>query len=158
MTQSTSFATIHRPLTTEDSPEQSQSSSSSSSTGMRLIVPLQGIVQGRGGLILGSVIPCAMFYFLQFYLKRRRSTPPKDCTSDSPPSPTTELSRSASRSNLLLTRGSIGRPHVSARVCSIAKPNDSCYYIGLDRVSEDSYDRVSNPSGVVQLGLAENRV
>ncbi|KAI6672212.1 hypothetical protein NL676_000118 [Syzygium grande] len=40
---------------------------------MRLIVPLQGIVQGRGGLILGSLIPCALFYFLQFHLKRHRS-------------------------------------------------------------------------------------
>lgn len=49
-----------------------------SSTGTRLIVSLQGIVQGRGGLILGSVIPCAMFYFLQFYLKRRRSPPPRE--------------------------------------------------------------------------------
>ncbi|CAH1445641.1 unnamed protein product [Lactuca virosa] len=131
---------------------------------MRLIVPLQGIVQGRGGLILGSVIPCAMFYFLQFYLKRRRSppNPPQEQTSN-PPSPTPsssnlpELSRSASRSNLL-SRGSIVRPHVSARVHSIAKSNTSPYYIGLDRASEDPYDRVNNPNGVIQLGLAENRL
>lgn len=135
-------------------PQSQSQSSSSSSTGMRLIVPLQGIVQGRGGLILGSVIPCAMFYFLQFYLKRRRSPSP----SSPPPSPTTELSRSTSRSNLLMSRGSIGRPHVSARVHSIAKSNDSPYYIGLDRVSADPYDRLRNPNGVVQLGLAENRL
>lgn len=145
--------------------EESREQSQSSTTGMRLIVPLQGIVQGRGGLILGSVIPCAMFYFLQFYLKRRRSppNPPQEQTSN-PPSPSasssnlTELSRSASRSNLLLSRGSIVRPHVSARVHSIAKSNDSPYYIGLDRASEDPYDRVNNPNGVIQLGLAENRL
>ncbi|KAL4557149.1 hypothetical protein LXL04_035321 [Taraxacum kok-saghyz] len=145
--------------------EESREQSQSSSTGMRLIVPLQGIVQGRGGLILGSVIPCAMFYLLQFYLKRRRSPPkpPQEQTSN-PPSPTSstsnlpELSRSASRSNLLLSRGSIVRPHVSARVHSIAKSNDSPYYIGLDRASEDPYDRVNNPNGVIQLGLAENRL
>ncbi|KAL8233045.1 hypothetical protein R6Q57_002823 [Mikania cordata] len=144
---------------------ESREQSQSSSTGMRLIVPLQGIVQGRGGLILGSVIPCAMFYFLQFYLKRRRSPPnPPEQQTSNPPSPATssanlpELSRSASRSNLLLSRGSIVRPHVSARVHSIAKSNDSPYYIGLDKVSADPYDILSNPSGVIQLGLAENRL
>ncbi|MFS7929614.1 putative 1-aminocyclopropane-1-carboxylate synthase [Helianthus anomalus] len=131
---------------------QPQPQPSSSTTGMRLIVPLQGIVQGRGGLILGSVIPCAMFYFLQFYLKRRRSPP-----ASNPPSPgnLTDLSRSASRSNLLLPRG---RPHVSSRVSSIAKANDSPYYIGLDKATSDPYDRLCNPGGVVQLGLAENRL
>ncbi|CAA0831501.1 Guard cell S-type anion channel SLAC1 [Striga hermonthica] len=36
---------------------------------MRVVVPLQGIVQGHGGLFLCSVIPCALFYFLQLYLK-----------------------------------------------------------------------------------------
>ncbi|KAI3705835.1 hypothetical protein L1987_76079 [Smallanthus sonchifolius] len=145
--------------------DESREQSQSPSTGMRLIVPLQGIVQGRGGLILGSVIPCAMFYFLQFYLKRRRSPPnlPHEQTSN-PPSPTpsssnlTELPRSASRSSLLLSRGSIGRPHVSSRVHSIAKSNDSPYYIGLDKVSADPYDRLNNPNGVIQLGLAENRL
>ncbi|KAK9075287.1 hypothetical protein SSX86_003610 [Deinandra increscens subsp. villosa] len=145
--------------------DESRDQSPSSSTGMRLIVPLQGIVQGRGGLILGSVIPCAMFYFLQFYLKRRRSPPnPPEHHTSSPPSPApsssnlTELSRSASRSNLLMSRGSIGRPHVSSRVHCIAKSNDSPYYIGLDKVSADPYDSFSNPNGVIQLGLAENRL
>ncbi|KAI3768515.1 hypothetical protein L2E82_19254 [Cichorium intybus] len=145
--------------------EELREQSQSSTTGMRLIVSLQGIVQGRGGLILGSVIPCAMFYFLQFYLKRRRSppNPPQEQTSN-PPSPSasssnlTELSRSASVSNLLLSRGSIVRPHVSARVHSIAKSDDSQYHIGLDRASEDPYDKVNNPNGVIQLGSAENRV
>ncbi|KAF2313179.1 hypothetical protein GH714_009628 [Hevea brasiliensis] len=42
-------------------------------TAMRIIVPLQGVVQGRGGLFLGSVIPCALFYFFQLYLKRNRN-------------------------------------------------------------------------------------
>ncbi|KAK4489507.1 hypothetical protein RD792_005316 [Penstemon davidsonii] len=126
-------------------------------TGMRLIVPLQGVVQGRGGLILGSIIPCALFYFLQFYLKRHRSSPPN------PPSPSTstgnlsELPRSSSRANLS-SRGSIGRVHVSSRASSIAKPNDSPYYIGLDRVREDPYDEMSNPDGIIELGLSENRL
>ncbi|CAN6709716.1 unnamed protein product [Malus baccata var. baccata] len=108
---------------------------------MRLIVPLQGVVQGRGGLILGSLIPCAVYYCLQLYLKRRRPSKPD------PPSP-----------SYLSTRGSMGRVRMSSRASCIAKPNDSPYYIGLDRASEDPYDRVDNPDGVIQLGLSENRL
>ncbi|KAK7853152.1 putative aminotransferase acs10 [Quercus suber] len=62
----------------EEEEEQQQHYSKhniTTSTGMRVIVPLQGVVQGRGGLFLGSVIPCALFYFFQLYLKRHRSQP-----------------------------------------------------------------------------------
>ncbi|PSS33147.1 Aminotransferase [Actinidia chinensis var. chinensis] len=121
---------------------------------MRLIVPLQGVVQGRGGLILGSLIPCALFYFLQFYLKRHRSPPPASSPSSSN---LPELARTSSRSNLT-GRGSMGQARVSSRASSIAKPNDSPYYIGLDRASEDAYDELENPNGVIQLGLSENRL
>ncbi|CAA3005751.1 probable aminotransferase ACS12 isoform X2 [Olea europaea var. sylvestris] len=124
-------------------------------TGMRLIVPLQGIVQGRGGLLLGSLIPCALVYFLQVYLKRHRSS--KTLSPSTSAENLTELPRSSSRANLL-TRGSIGRVHVSSRASSIAKPNDSPYYIGLDRVQEDPYDEINNPNGIIQLGLSENRL
>jgi aminotransferase len=128
-------------------------------TGMRLIVPLQGVVQGRGGLILGSLIPCALFYFFQLYLKRHRS--PKPDSNPTSPSQSSsnlaDLQRSSSRSNLS-SRGSFGPVRVSSRASSIAKPNDSPYYIGLDKVSEDPYDRVHNPNGIIQLGLSENRV
>ena len=128
---------------------------------MRLVVPLQGVVQGRGGLLLGSLIPCALFYFLQLYLKRNRS-PNSDSSSNSPShshssSNLVDLNRSSSRSNLL-TRGSVGRVRLSSRASSIAKPNNCPYYIGLDRVREDPYDRLDNPNGIIQLGLSENRV
>ncbi|CAI9768219.1 unnamed protein product [Fraxinus pennsylvanica] len=124
-------------------------------TGMRLIVPLQGIVQGRGGLILGSLIPCALVYFLQLYLKRHRSSNTLSPSTSAENLP--ELPRSSSRANLL-TRGSIGRVPVSSRASSIAKPNDCPYYIGLDRVREDPYDEINNPNGIIQLGLSENRL
>lgn len=126
---------------------------------MRVIVPLQGVVQGRGGLVLGSVIPCALFYFLQLYFKRNRSPPP-------PPSPSpsignlTEISglqRSASRSHLS-PRGSTGPAYVSARASSIVRSTDSPYYTGLKRVEEYPYDELCNPDGFIQLGLAENRL
>ncbi|XP_028053715.1 uncharacterized protein LOC114258059 [Camellia sinensis] len=66
------------------------------------------------------------------------------------------LSWTSSRSNLL-SRGSIGQANISSKASPIAKPNDSPYYIGLDRVSEDFYDSLKNPNGIIQLGLVENR-
>ncbi|GFZ06932.1 ACC synthase 10 [Actinidia rufa] len=77
-----------------DADTTSTTSGGRATTAMRVIVPLQGVVQGRGGLVLGSVIPCALFYFLQFYLKRHRpgptpttppSTPPEAAEVSSPP-------------------------------------------------------------------------
>ncbi|THG09529.1 hypothetical protein TEA_001996 [Camellia sinensis var. sinensis] len=144
------------PESEDDSRRPLSPSGGGGGTGMRLIVPLQGVVQGRGGLILGSLIPCALFYFLQFHLKRHRSPPPPPPSSPSS-SNLAELSRTASRSNLL-SRGSIGQANISSRASPIAKPNDSPYYIGLDRVSEDSYDSLKNPNGIIQLGLSENRL
>ena len=136
---------------------------------MRIIVPLQGVVQGRGGLFLGSVIPCALFYFLQLYLKRYRNDgddPDSSSSSDDPNSRSgsdgqlTELSgyhRSASRS--LISPRSPGRAaYVSGRVNGIVKSGESVYYVGLRKVVEDPYDELGNPSGVIQVGLAENKV
>lgn len=57
-----------------------------------------------------------------------------------------------------LRRGSFVPARLSRRAGPISRPNDSPYYIGLDRVREDPYDRVINPHGIVQLGLSENKV
>lgn len=137
---------------------------------MRVIVPLQGVVQGRGGLFLGSVIPCALFYFLQLYFKRHRDNPnePDGPNSHNPKAPSPlesagqlmELSgfaRTYSR-NLLSPRSPSGPAYVSGRANCIVKGGDSPYYIGLRKVSDDPYDELDNPNGVIQLGLAENRV
>lgn len=132
---------------------------SGGNSGMRLVVPLQGVVQGRGGLILGSLIPCALFYFFQLYLKRNRPKPP----SSNPLSPSTssrnlgELPRSGSRLNVS-TRGSMDRVFLSSRASLVAAPNDSPYYIGMDRFREDPYNKSDNPDGIIDLGIAENRV
>ncbi|KAK4400535.1 putative aminotransferase ACS10 [Sesamum angolense] len=108
--------------------------------GMRVIVPLQGVVQGRGGLFFGSVIPCALVYFLQLYLKSRggegRRNPPS-----SPPETETLLPEHSSPSSSF----------------SGLQRSDGPYYVGLKRVEEDPFDEVENPDGVIQLGLAENR-
>ena len=141
---------------------------------MRVIVPLQGVVQGRGGLVLGSLIPCALYYLLQLYLKRRRPNPPPPSSSpegrSSPgsSSPSTSssgqlaevlpfLPRSLSRT-LLSPRGYGGPAYVSGRVNWILKGGDSAYDVGLRKASEDPYDELDNPDGVIQLSLAENKV
>lgn len=143
---------------------------------MRVIVPLQGVVQGRGGLFLGSVIPCALFYFLQLYLKRFRNDPgdPNDPSSSSPTQNTASsapsrssssgqltehhgLPRSLSRS--LLSPRNVGGPAcVSGRVISILKTGETPCDVGSKQVEDDPYDEVGNPGGVIQLGLAQNKV
>ncbi|KNA17711.1 hypothetical protein SOVF_077280 [Spinacia oleracea] len=130
---------------------------------MRLIVPLQGVVQGRGGLILGSIIPCALFYFFQLYLKKNRNNnnnnnlpPPSSPPILSPTTSNVELHRSSSRPSLSSSRCSLGPARISSRASALAKPNDSPYYLGLDRAREDAYHEVDNPNGIIQLGLAEN--
>ncbi|GMH09469.1 hypothetical protein Nepgr_011310 [Nepenthes gracilis] len=133
---------------------------------MRIIVPLQGVVQGRGGLFLGSAIPCALFYFLQLYLKRNRSQP-DNCPPSPPPPPLTPspsseavsgLQRSQSTRSLLSPRGSSGPAHISNRANLIAKSAEAPYFVGLHRVMEDPYDKLGNPDGVIQLGLEENKL
>ncbi|KAI4338824.1 hypothetical protein MLD38_023837 [Melastoma candidum] len=111
-------------------------------TGMRVIVPLQGLVQGRGGLVLGSVIPCALFYFLQLYLKRNRGRPDSP---RSPPPQGTGLTRTASRMNMS-PRGA-GRARVASRVAVLLR--DSGDYVEERRCSDD---------GVVDMGLIDNVV
>jgi aminotransferase len=152
-------------------PEHSPSSRlKSNGPEMRIIVPLQGVVQGRGGLVLGSLLPCALFYFLQLYLKSRNRPSQSRSSSPSPPSspddhntsPSSPPSASSSSLHRTLSRGVLSprsHPSVSVRAAAVARPEkDSLYYVGYKRCLEDAYHRVDNPEGVIQLGLAENRV
>ncbi|XP_020874141.1 probable aminotransferase ACS12 [Arabidopsis lyrata subsp. lyrata] len=100
----------------------------------------------KKNVFVGSLIPCCLFYFLQLYLKRSRP----------PPSNPTELPRTSSQTNLFSRGNSIGRVRVSSRAVPLAKPSDSPYYIGLERVKTDPYDRIKNTDGIIQLGLAES--
>ncbi|CAN4127462.1 unnamed protein product [Withania somnifera] len=144
-------------------------------TAMRVIVPLQGVVQGRGGLFLGSVIPCALFYFWQLYLKRNRSSGSGDnnggggeSTAPARSPSSTHLPEVSSGSGLqrvhsrilLSPKGASGQSHVSARANAIVSKqiDGSPCDVGLKRASEDPYDELSNPDGVIQLGLAENKL
>ncbi|KAG6407974.1 hypothetical protein SASPL_130975 [Salvia splendens] len=128
----------------------STTSGGGAAAGMRVIVPLQGLVQGSGGLVLGSVIPCALFYFLQLYLKTRgRGDPPPPEVEA--PQPSAGLHRVHSR--LLLSPR--GGATVSSRANAIVRQRD---FEGLKQAEEDVFDEVENPNGVIHLCSAENRV
>ncbi|KAK8953525.1 putative aminotransferase ACS10 [Platanthera guangdongensis] len=94
----------------------------------------------------------------QFYLKRNLSSPPPLSPSES----STDLlkavgiSRSSSQ-NILSNRGSIRPVPVSSRATTIVRSSDSIYYIGLKKVLENPYHSSSNPEGIMQLGLADNK-
>lgn len=123
--------------------------------GMRIVVPLQGVVQGRGGLVLGSLIPCALFYFFQLYIKRNRPAPAPGSPQGSaaPAAPASPIHRSLSR-GLLAPRAAL-----SARAAVVrAGDEDSLYYAGLRRCADDPYHPASNPAGIINLGLAENHL
>lgn len=157
----TRFYRARNPDPDEDS-RAATTTSGGGGTAMRVIVPLQGVVQGRGGLVLGSVIPCALFYFLQLYLKRHRSgsnrtPPPSPSSSVEQLTDVSGLQRSLSRAHLS-PRGAGGPAHVSGRANSILRAGDSPYFAGLRRVEDDPYDGTSNPDGVIQLGVAENKL
>ncbi|KAH9623494.1 hypothetical protein KSS87_016133 [Heliosperma pusillum] len=152
MTQPHSPSPTNEPLspTTSTTTTTTTTSTTTKPPAMRLIVPLQGVVQGRGGLILGSIIPCALFYFYQLYLKKHRRRPPPPSQTPpflSPTSSSTDLTRSSSRPNLR-SSSSLGPAPVSGRAHGLSKPNVSPYYIGLDRFREDPYCPSVNPDGL----------
>lgn len=119
-----------------------------------MIVPLQGLVQGTGGLFWGSVIPCALLYFLQLYLRTKpchHPQPPpshKDQDQDS-----TSFHRSLSSNHRHST--SSASAYVSPRANSLTAAN-SPYYLGLHKVAVDPYHQTHNPHGVIQLALHQN--
>ncbi|XP_057843860.2 1-aminocyclopropane-1-carboxylate synthase 6 isoform X2 [Cryptomeria japonica] len=120
---------------------------------MRIIVPLQGVVQGRGGLVLGSVIPCALFYFLQLYLRKNRSPPP----TAAPPESQSQSQSSHSLTPRRSMRSPTRPPFVSSRANHATDREVSLHYLGLKACKENPFDAHSNPSGIIQMGLADNQ-
>ncbi|XP_038982587.1 probable aminotransferase ACS12 [Phoenix dactylifera] len=129
-------------------------------TAMRLVVPLQGVVQGRGGLVLGSLLPCALFYVLQLYLKRKNRSSSSSSAASAAAS-VSELPNGIPRTTsrgILSSKTSVGPAPISSRASSVAGPSDSPYYVGYKKCLEDPYHPASNSDGVMQLGLAENQL
>ncbi|XP_020597895.1 probable aminotransferase ACS12 [Phalaenopsis equestris] len=140
--------------------DETASTSLSGRAAMRIIVPLQGIAHGRSGLVLGSVIPCALFYLFQLYFRRKKSS-----SSPSPsPSPSSGdlyalpgISRTPSRSLISPRTSSVHAP-LSSRAAVVNKSGACRLAAGLRRCLDDPYHPTSNPDGVIQLGLVENQL
>lgn len=118
-----------------------------------MIVPLQGVVQGTGGLFWGSVIPCALFYFLQLFFKaktRHHQPPPSHNHKE-------EDSTTFHRSLSLTSRHSSASAYVSPRANSITAANSS-YHLAFNKVADDPYHQTHNPDGVIQLALHHSTV
>ena len=126
-------------------------------------MPLQGVVQGNGGLFFGSAVPCALFYFLQLYFRRNRSPKSENTTTVSNNSPSPEvlpppppvLERCHSRSHLS-PRSPSGPAHISSR--AVSSGDSLPYFVGLTRFAEDPFHEFGNPDGIIQLGLPQNHV
>jgi aminotransferase len=55
-------------------------------------------------------------------------------------------------------QGSEGARKISERAERIVARSASPYYAGWKEVARNPYDKVTNPEGCIQLGLAENMV
>uniref|UniRef100_A0ACD5ZS48 Uncharacterized protein n=1 Tax=Avena sativa TaxID=4498 RepID=A0ACD5ZS48_AVESA len=123
-----------------------------------------GVVHGRCDLVLGSLIPCALFYFLQLYIKRNRlpsSPAPGSPTAASRATPSGTAAEAVSKIHSTLSRGIIsprGSRPLRCGALARAGDEDSLYYAGLRCCVADPYHPASNPSGIIQLGLAENHL
>ncbi|KAL6004750.1 hypothetical protein ACLOJK_005306 [Asimina triloba] len=101
---------------------------------MRLIVPLQGLAQGKRGLILGFAIPCALLLFLRPFLKRNRSSSPAGQSQES--SSTAATSSSSKSINA----------SISSRASSLLSSTEFPYNTG------------ETTTGIIQRGLVENQL
>ncbi|KAG9131435.1 hypothetical protein Leryth_021112 [Lithospermum erythrorhizon] len=63
---------------------------------------------------------------------------------------------SSNGNNLVSTFDSTKVVPVSAMAAALAKPDRSPYYIAFDKVRADAYNHLTNPNGIIQLGLSEN--
>ncbi|KAK1305748.1 putative aminotransferase ACS10 [Acorus calamus] len=91
----------------------------------------------------------------RLYFKRNRSSPSPP---PPPPLPSTSSGNLLDGIHRSLSRSLSASPaRVSSRASSVLRSGDSPYYAGIRRCVEDPYDAVSNPDGMVQLGLDENQ-
>lgn len=115
--------------------------------------------------MLGSVVPCALFYFLQLYLKRNRHpSSPSDPSASSSSDKLQELSASIPQTlsrSLLLQKSPSGPAPVSSRASNVINKvagGDSVSIVGYKKWVNDPYHECQNLDGVMQLSLAENHV
>ncbi|XP_074319614.1 1-aminocyclopropane-1-carboxylate synthase 6-like isoform X2 [Silene latifolia] len=96
---------------------------------MKILLQFQGVIKGRGGLVLCPIISCALFYL---YFKKNRLR---------------RLSLTPSLPLELVTVSSVAH--------GISECTDLSEF-GFDMAKSDPYDKDINPNGIMQLGVAVN--
>jgi 1-aminocyclopropane-1-carboxylate synthase len=58
----------------------------------------------------------------------------------------------------MVSRVADEKPQLSKKAGCHSHGQDSSYFLGWEEFEKNPYDPVSNPSGIIQMGLAENQV
>jgi 1-aminocyclopropane-1-carboxylate synthase len=58
----------------------------------------------------------------------------------------------------MVSRVADEKPQLSKKAVCNSHGQDSSYFLGWEEFEKNPYDPVSNPSGIIQMGLAENQV
>ncbi|KAJ7545227.1 hypothetical protein O6H91_09G111400 [Diphasiastrum complanatum] len=130
---------------------------------MRLIVPLQAVFQGPGGLVLGTILPCALFYALQLLRGKWRASASPDAAPDQNSSRNDQIlarnDQTLAGNDQALANAEADAAYISARALAIASVGTwSSYYVGWQEFVRNPYHPVDNPGGCIELGIAENKL
>lgn len=122
---------------------------------MRVIVPLQGVLHGRLGIFFGSLIPCALFYFMQLRLRRSRQSQSQAASHADPAAAPLQDGQAQEASAPVATDVA-----VAGRALKLLQvdPDVAAYYDGWVEAAGNAFHPQRNPGGCIQLGLSENNV
>ncbi len=163
------------------------STSSSSRDTMRIIVPLQGLLQGRSGLALGVILPLLSFYFIQLrpkqqqqqQQKKKKNSSRRSTLGDSQLLPLpVELAAAANSRSENSEQQQDPQKHSSEATASEIHNNDfsqpknlketiiseralrvsKTFNSASSLVASNAYDPLHNPRGCIELGVSLNKV
>lgn len=163
------------------------SSSSFSRDTMRIIVPLQGLLQGRSGLALGVILPLLSFYFIQLrpkqqqqqQQKKKKNSSRRSTLGDSQLLPLpVELAAAANSKSENSEQQHDPQKHSSEATASEIHNNDfpqpknlketiiseralrvsKTFNSASSLVASNAYDPLQNPRGCIELGVSLNKV
>ncbi len=164
------------------------SSSTSARDTMRIIVPLQGLLQGRSGLALGVILPLLSFYFIQLRpkqqqqlqkKKKKKNSSRRSTLGDSQllPLPVELAAAANSRSENSEQQQDPQKDSSEATASEIHNNNFSqpknltetiiseralwvskTFNSASNLVANNAYDPLQNPRGCIELGVSLNKV
>jgi hypothetical protein len=153
---------------------------------MRIIVPLQGLLQGRSGLALGVILPLLSFYFIQLrpkqqqqQQKKKKNSSRRSIPGDSQLLPLpVELAAAANSRSENSEQQQDPQKHSSEATASEIHNNDfsqpknlketiiseralwvsKTFNSASNLVANNAYDPLQNPRGCIELGVSLNKV